>query len=85
MTAMTPEDKAKLCKAIGHIESDTDSMLPAEYVAIVARFKLHMLEVLIRNDAKGRADISYHPTVLSMQVNRLACTVKMRPAASGML
>lgn len=81
---MTADEKAKLFKAIGFTEADTISVLPPEYVAVVANFKLSELEVFIRNEAEASANSSFVATVLSFQINDVSCQAKQRPAASGL-
>lgn len=81
---MTAEEKAKLFAAIGYDESETSSILPVDYVAVTAQFKLNMLELSVRNEAKALADASYHPTVMLFQLQNVTCNVRQRPATAGL-
>lgn len=81
---MTADEKAKLFKAIGYHEDGVETELPIEYVAIVAQFKLQMLEICVRNESLTPVDANDTLTVLSFQIHGVSCEIDQRPAASGL-
>lgn len=83
-TAMTADEKEKLFKAIGYHEDGVETELPVEYVALVAQFKLQMLEICIRDESLAPIDVTDTLTVMSFQIHGVSCQVDQRPAASGL-
>lgn len=81
---MTPAEKEKLFKAIGYHEDGVVTELPIEYVAVVAQFKLQMLEICIRDDSLDKNDVTVSDTVMSYQIHGVSCQIDQRPAASGL-
>lgn len=83
-TAMNADEKAKLFKAIGYQEGGVETELPVKYVAIVAAFKLQMLEICIRDESLTPNDASDTLTVMTFQIHGVSCQIDQRPAASGL-
>ncbi|KAJ6629556.1 Vacuolar protein sorting-associated protein 13, partial [Pseudolycoriella hygida] len=86
-TAMTPAEKEKLFEAIGYTEG-VNTELPNDYVALSMEFKLHLLQVSVRNESLVVESESIstfdNQTVLSLQVQGVKCGIDQRPASNGL-
>ncbi|XP_055538544.1 intermembrane lipid transfer protein Vps13 isoform X2 [Wyeomyia smithii] len=86
--AMTPEEKAKLFKAIGYQENDAPTELPENYVAQVLQFELKSLEVAIKSEVSS-SDSMNSPSralerVMLLELTNVKCGVQQRPSAPAM-
>ncbi|XP_030388188.1 vacuolar protein sorting-associated protein 13 [Scaptodrosophila lebanonensis] len=87
--AMTPDEKAKLYKAIGYEENIKPQDMPETYEAIKMNFKLIALEIGlyedIRSDDNMRASYDYHdlPSIMQLKFSMATCAVIQRPAANA--
>jgi vacuolar protein sorting-associated protein 13A/C len=75
--AMTPEEKAKLYRAIDYQENSTPTQYPKTFVAVSLNFMLKCLAVEVRDDT---SDI---PRVLCTELNSVSCAVEQRPSAEA--
>ncbi|EDW71988.1 uncharacterized protein Dwil_GK10679 [Drosophila willistoni] len=87
--AMTPEEKAKLYKAIGYQENANPLNMPESYEAMRMNFKLIALEVGLYEDVRLDNDsrISYDyqdlPSILKLKFSMATAKVTQRPAAEA--
>ncbi|XP_029725509.1 intermembrane lipid transfer protein Vps13 isoform X2 [Aedes albopictus] len=88
--AMTPEEKAKLFKAIGYQESDSPTELPEYYVAQILQFELNSLEVSIKSEVSvGSQEKLGSPSrllerVMMLELKNVKCGVQQRPSAGAL-
>ncbi|XP_026840774.1 vacuolar protein sorting-associated protein 13 [Drosophila persimilis] len=87
--AMTPEEKAKMYKAIGYEENAKPQDVPVYYEAIRMNFKLIALEVGLYQDKGSATDnrISYDyqdlPSLVLLKFSMATASVSQRPAADA--
>ncbi|EDW02215.1 vacuolar protein sorting-associated protein 13 [Drosophila grimshawi] len=88
--AMTPEEKAKLYKAIGYEENVKPQDVPETYVAIIMNFKLIALEVGLyqelnneRSNASITNEISGLPSIMLLSFSMATAAITQRPAAEA--
>jgi vacuolar protein sorting-associated protein 13A/C len=75
--AMTPEEKAKLYRAIDYQENSKPTQYPKEFVEISLRFMLKCLAVEVRDDS---LDI---PRVLCTELKGVSSHIERRPSADA--
>lgn len=86
---MTPEEKAKMYKAIGYEENSQPKDLPIGYVALKMNFKLIALEIGLYqevqlNDDQGSAlDYFNLPSIILLKFSMATATILQRPAADA--
>jgi len=85
---MTPEEKAKMFKAIGYEENVKPQDVPIEYVAMHMSFKLIALDVGLYQEThvdKQDSNYDYHqmPSIMLLQFKMATATVTQRPAADA--
>lgn len=76
--AMTPQEKAKLFRAIDYQENSAPAEYPEAFVATNCAFVLRSLEIEIRDDSLAV------PRVLSTILKGVNCRLQQRPAAKGL-
>ncbi|XP_062132408.1 intermembrane lipid transfer protein Vps13 isoform X1 [Drosophila sulfurigaster albostrigata] len=86
--AMTPEEKAKMFKAIGYEENVKPQDAPIEYVAIVMNFKLIALDIGLYQEpriAQADSSFDYHqmPSIMLLQFSMATASVTQRPSAEA--
>lgn len=72
---MTPEEKAKLFRAIDYQENSAPLHLPPEYVAIRGNFRLDRLQVTVNDQSE----------VLKACVDNVAVDLNQRPSANAIM
>lgn len=72
---MTPEEKAKLFRAIDYQENSAPLFLPTEYIAVETNFKLDRLVLSIIE--------SPHCEVLQASVDTVELAMNQRPSANA--
>jgi vacuolar protein sorting-associated protein 13A/C len=75
---MTPEEKAKLYRAIDYQENSKPTQYPKTFVEISLSFILKCLAVEVRDDS---LDI---PQVLYTELKGVSCRVEQRPSADAL-
>jgi vacuolar protein sorting-associated protein 13A/C len=84
---MTPQEKAKLFKAIGYQENSSPTELPEHYVAQCLEFELNSLQISIKSEVSGGSPIlsSKSPleTILLLQLKNVGCKFQQRPSAAA--
>ncbi|XP_049842368.1 LOW QUALITY PROTEIN: intermembrane lipid transfer protein Vps13-like [Schistocerca gregaria] len=76
--AMTPEEKAKLFRAIDYQENAAPPQYPVEFVELSAQFTLGSLQVEVRDDAYTT------PRVMLADLAGVSVSLKRRPAAQAL-
>lgn len=76
--AMTPEEKAKLYRAIDYQENAAPPQYPPEFVELSAHFSLGSLQVEVRDDAYTM------PRVMLADLAGVSVNVKRRPATQAL-
>ncbi|EAT37516.1 AAEL010508-PA [Aedes aegypti] len=88
--AMTPEEKAKLFKAIGYQENASPTELPENYVAQSLKFELNSLEVSIKSEVsvdsqeKLGSPSRLLERVMMLELKNVTCGVEQRPSAGAL-
>ncbi|TDG48268.1 hypothetical protein AWZ03_005223 [Drosophila navojoa] len=88
--AMTPEEKAKMYKAIGYEENMKPQDVPIEYVALKMNFKLIALEMGLYQEVQLDADqssaLDYFnlPSIILLKFSMATATILQRPAADAL-
>lgn len=83
---MTPDEKAKMFKAIGYEESSVIQNEPKEYVAMYMKFKLISMDVGLYQDTKEDEVVSdFHslPPILQLSFSMTTALVTQRPSAGA--
>ncbi|KAM8714231.1 hypothetical protein ACLKA7_014379 [Drosophila subpalustris] len=86
--AMTPEEKAKMFKAIGYEENVKPQDVPVEYVALHMNFKLIALDVGLYQETNMKQQDSAHdyrelPSIMLLQFKMATASITQRPAAEA--
>ncbi|XP_030555732.1 vacuolar protein sorting-associated protein 13 [Drosophila novamexicana] len=88
--AMTPEEKAKMYKAIGYEENAKPGDVPESYVAMKMNFKLIALEIglyqeLREVDLKQGSSFDYFnlPSIILLKFSMATASITQRPAAEA--
>ncbi|XP_053480404.1 vacuolar protein sorting-associated protein 13A isoform X2 [Ictalurus furcatus] len=75
-TLMTPEEKAKLCTAIGYSETAVNPNLPKDFEDVKVRFQLVSMSVSIKESKEK-------PEIIKLSVIDLRATLTQRPSAQA--
>ncbi|KAH8307603.1 hypothetical protein KR044_004766 [Drosophila immigrans] len=83
--AMTPDEKAKMFKAIGYEENAKPQDAPIEYVAIVMNFKLIALDIGLYQESRTAIADDYHqlPSIMLLQFSMATASITQRPSAEA--
>lgn len=71
---MTPDEKAKLYKAIGYQENSAPTLYPEDFVETTCTFVLKVLEVKIEDEGES---------VVESKLNGVKLRLDMRPSAQA--
>ena len=76
---MTPQEKAKLFKAIGYHEAPVDLSMPETFEAIKLNFGLKSFEISIHDDTKDNIR-----TIMNFSVKNAIANISQRPSANAL-